>query len=149
METFKLSKEFEIVCEYKKTRNGFKHTATLCENGSSIYNTKICYLNRTWESFTYESILNKVIEANFTGKELKKYLKVIQLGRLKENKQNKSVSLACAMGDILCKDKKEKNKWNKKMLNTIQGLDFPEDFDNLPEEEKERRIKGVLKIIKE
>lgn len=62
MKIFTLDKEYSIVCNTKDTRNGFKHTAVLCRNGLSVYETKVCYLNRTWEAFTYQTICLKVID---------------------------------------------------------------------------------------
>lgn len=81
MRIFNLSKNCNVVCNWKSTRSGFKHTANLCKNGYSIYETKICYLNRTWERFEYESILKKIIRNcnYFTGKEKEKYLKKIEI----------------------------------------------------------------------
>ena len=78
MKIFKLGKDFNVVCNWKKTRNTFKHTANLCKNGQSIYETKINYINRTWERFEYESILLKTIQSNFVGKEQTEYLKIIK-----------------------------------------------------------------------
>jgi hypothetical protein len=65
MKMFKLTNGDYIVCESKSTRNGFKHVANLLRGGYSIAETKICYLNRTWESFEYESVINKLIELVF------------------------------------------------------------------------------------
>ena len=56
--------DFKIVCNSESTRSGFRHIATLLKNGREIEKTKICYLNRTWESFEFESILNKLINQN-------------------------------------------------------------------------------------
>jgi len=79
MKIFNLDKIYSIVCNWKKTRSGFKHIANLCINGTSVYETKVNYYNRTWESFEYESILKKVIENYFVqNDEKEKYLKVIQ-----------------------------------------------------------------------
>lgn len=51
-----------IVCNSASTRNGFKHVATLCLNGHECETAKICYLNRTWERFTYQSVLQHLVE---------------------------------------------------------------------------------------
>ena len=56
---------------------GFKHVATLHRNGFEISKTKICYLNRTWERFGYESVLQKMVNNYFEGKEQARYLAVI------------------------------------------------------------------------
>jgi len=78
MRIFNLNKTYNIVCDFKSTRNGFKHIATLHKNGFSIYATKICYLNRTWERFEYESILIKVIDENFKHNERDNFLNIIK-----------------------------------------------------------------------
>lgn len=77
MRIIKLDEVYSVVCVFKGTRSGFKHTATLMKNGLQIAETKICYLNRTWERFEYESVLRKLINENFKGDE-KKYLTAIE-----------------------------------------------------------------------
>jgi hypothetical protein len=78
MRIFNLDEVYSIVCNSKSTRNGFKHVATLCKNGQNIYETKICYLNRTWERFQYESILLKIIDEFIAQCDRQKYLNVIK-----------------------------------------------------------------------
>jgi len=78
MKLFKLNNQYSITCESKGTRNGFKHTANLCRGSYSVYETKICYLNRTWERFEYESVLLKVVEDYFSKEEGQKYLDIIK-----------------------------------------------------------------------
>ncbi len=146
MQIFKLSKDYEVVCNWKKTQNGFKHTARLSKNELSVYETKICYSNRTWERFKYESILHKVINAYFDEKQAKKYIKKL---KAPENEQFKAVSLVCKLGEVICKKQKDKNKFKKQMLGTIQGIDFPKDWDNLSEIEKEKRLNKSIGVLKD
>ena len=80
MKIFNLDKRFSVVCDSVGTRNGFKHTGVLCSNGTEVYKTKVCYLNRTWESFEFETILLKVINVRFTGEEKLKYIESIKMG---------------------------------------------------------------------
>jgi hypothetical protein len=54
--------EIEFRCHTTDTRNGFCHTAHLTSWGYDLTDTKISYYNRTWERFTYESVLKKAIE---------------------------------------------------------------------------------------
>ena len=78
MKIFTLDNKYNVVCNWKSTRNGFKHEATLCKNGYEVGKTKICYLNRTWERFEYESILIKIVDLFFEGEENQKYKEVIK-----------------------------------------------------------------------
>lgn len=61
MKTYKINEELEVVCEWKKTRIAFKHTAILLKNGREINNTVIYYQNRTWECFEFESVIKQLI----------------------------------------------------------------------------------------
>ena len=74
MRTFKLSKEYEAVCEAESTRYGFRHLATLIHNGHETgQKAKCCYYNRTWESFEFESVLNQLINNNAKDNRQKKH----------------------------------------------------------------------------
>ena len=54
-------KEFEFVCGYHNTRDGFAHDCTMFINGTK-YNTAHCYyLNRTWERWSYQTVCLKAI----------------------------------------------------------------------------------------
>jgi len=53
-------KEYEFRCYTTWTRNGFCHTVQ--NRTFSVSDTKVSYLNRTWERFTYESALKRAIE---------------------------------------------------------------------------------------
>lgn len=147
MKTFTLSKDFTIVCESQKTRYGFRHLATLCRDGLSTAKAKCCYYNRTWECFEFESVLKKIINNNFDDKEKQEYLKAIK-DRSKEPSQFKTVAMVASLGNILCKNIKEKNIWKKRMLNTQHGISFPDDFDQLSEKEKARRLDGAIEFAK-
>ena len=78
MKIFKLDERFSVICDWKRTRNGFKHEATLCSNGSAVVTVKCCYLNRTWEAYEYESVLRKLIGQQFEGAEQAKYLEAVK-----------------------------------------------------------------------
>ena len=44
------------------------------------------------------------------------------------------------------KDPASVNKWQKRFFEAgVPGISFPDDWDELPEEEKERRLQGVIK----
>ena len=53
-------KEYEFRCYTTWTRNGFCHTVQ--NRTFNVSDTKVSYINRTWERFTYESALKRAIE---------------------------------------------------------------------------------------
>lgn len=73
MKTFKGKKlkDYNIVCEHKNTRRGFKHEATLLFNGYEIAFAKCCYLNRTWEAYEFETAMLDVINKSSVKESLK------------------------------------------------------------------------------
>ena len=71
---FNIDKEFYIIVnQTRKTRNGFAHDSYLLKQSSGhdelffqIGKKQSCfYLNRTWESYTYQSVIRKLIHASF------------------------------------------------------------------------------------
>jgi hypothetical protein len=75
---FFLDDTYSVVCQFAKTRQGFKHIATLIRNGLEVCEVKECYLNRTWERFEYETVLCKLVRKFFTKEaEQQKYLKIV------------------------------------------------------------------------
>ena len=68
MKIFKLDEQYEVVCNWEKTRNGFRHIAVLHSNGTEVARAKCVYYNRTWESYEYESVLIKIICNNFPNR---------------------------------------------------------------------------------
>lgn len=157
MKTFKINKDYQIACNYEKTRNGFKHVAKLQKmqkrSWSSIFDTisetKVCYLNRTWESFEYETVIEKLLSFNtdiFPKQTITKFLKR-QRGEYKKQAKSmfSSISMVAQIGNILCNDQKEKNDWKKRMLLAgLPDLQIPEGWDLLSEEEKENRLNNVI-----
>ena len=60
--------------------------------------------------------------------------------------QLKSASLVAIMGSTLVKDKKKQNAWKKRFIDLVPGIDFPDDFDLLSEDEKQRRLDAAIKV---
>jgi hypothetical protein len=60
---FKVNDHIEIVCETVGTRYGFRHDARLFVKGQEYgKKAKACYYNRTWEKFTYETVIHLLLE---------------------------------------------------------------------------------------
>jgi hypothetical protein len=62
MKVINISKDLNLVLETKKTKEGFKHVAILTDNFNEPVKASINYINRTWESFEYESVIMKLLE---------------------------------------------------------------------------------------
>lgn len=54
--------DWEIVNSCGGTRNGFKHESTLFHYGNEVENARVCYLNRTWECYNYQTSMREVVE---------------------------------------------------------------------------------------
>ena len=64
-----------------------------------------------------------------------------------DNNQLKTVSMVSAMFNIMCADDtKTSNKYQKRFLNTVEGINFPDDWENLSEVEKSKRLNKAVKV---
>jgi len=151
MRNFKITEDISVLCEYKKTRNGFKHEATLLINGFEKDKTKITYLNRTWESFEFESVAKKLINKT---KELSEEDKIKCLNFFKGDLTDwtgfKTIKLIAGLGEIFSKNQKDKNDWKKRILETglgNKGFIIPKDWESLTEQEKEKRLNLVIEEL--
>ena len=61
----------------------------------------------------------------------------------------KSASMVAMFGELLCDNQKEKNDWKKRMLDPTGLLDFPEDWDDLSEDEKQSRLDKAIAVNRE
>jgi hypothetical protein len=63
--TFRLNDEYEIICEYNSTKSGFNHTCYLLKNNENVgKKARVSYLNRTWERYTFQSAIKKLVKDN-------------------------------------------------------------------------------------
>jgi hypothetical protein len=153
MKTFRIDKNLTIVCEHKGTRNGFKHEAALIQNGIQIDFTKVCYLNRTWESFEYETVIRQLLDKSgiLTKTRQKNFLNRISGNYHKEvKKQFGSIAMIAQMGNLLCNTQVEKNDWKTRMLKAgleNKGLIMPDDWSQLTEDDKEKRLNNVIELL--
>ena len=148
MKIFKINEQIEIVCESKSTRSGFRHEATLMINGSEQEKTKICYQNRTWERYEFESVMLRLIEKSSC---LSMEQKAQAMAFIKKDNTDwsmfKSVGMIAKLGDVFSKDKKEANDWKQRMIKAglgNSGIEMPDDWDALDEETKEARLNKVI-----
>jgi hypothetical protein len=61
-----------------------------------------------------------------------------------------SVAMVAKFGDVLCSTEKEKNDWTVRMMKAgleNRGLNMPENWDQLSEDEKTKRLSGAIAAI--
>lgn len=151
MEIYEITPKIKIVCRFGDSRNGFNHFATLFINGQEVEETKCHYINRTWERYTYQSVMQKLIDKTsaLTPDEKELCLKFLEEGDGRDLKALGNIAMVASLGDIFGSTIQEKNSWKKRMLKAGlgDGLSLPEDFDNLDEKEKARRLDGAIKQL--
>lgn len=154
MRIFKITKEIEIVCNSISTSYGFKHLATLFRDGSEIQDGKCTYQNRTWERYEFQSVLNDVVRKAFKNKliseEEKKACDEFIEGDQTDWSDFKAVSMVAKLGEVLCDNQKDKNDWKERMIKAgfeNKGLIMPDDWNELDEDTKQKRLNGVLEVI--
>lgn len=161
MKCYEFGEGYKVMCRSENTRYGFRHLCELTRDYNVLAKTKACYYNRTWESYEFQSVIHQAISAAFDNRTrsqqkkgeapnplIKQYCDEIDArARGEETKRFDPVKAICAVGALLTDTPEERAKWDKRMLSTIPGIDFPEDFDSLPVEEQQKRLdaaKGVL-----
>ena len=151
--TFPLKDGYEIIAHWEKTRNGFRHIVVLMKDGNEIDRAKATYLNRTWESFEYETAIRNLLDKTsiFSPAEKKELLEKMS-GKAHEEVESKfkTIGTIASLGDIFGKTQKERIEWKKRMLKAGlgEGLMLPEDFDKLSEDEQEARLDKAIEFMK-
>lgn len=152
MKIFDINKHIRVVCEAGKTRNGFKHTATLMYDGLEQESVKINYLNRTWERYEYQSVLYRLAEKSNTLTADERAL----LRHYAENHDERddglhATAMVMALGDLFGQDQKGSNDWKTRMMRAGlegRGLIMPDDWDELDEDTKTARLNAVIEGLK-
>lgn len=157
MQIFKINESLEAVCEWKKTRIAFKHEATLMLNGQDVAKVKICYQNRTWERYTYESVLQKLfgaskelyIKGQLKLEDIQQFEETIKNGGEREMANLRSIGTVTKLGEVFGRNPKEANDWKARMLKAGlgEGIEMPSDWDTLDEATKTARLDGAIKQL--
>lgn len=150
---FTITDKIKIACKTGNTRQGFKHVATLYIDGKKRSTSTATYLNRTWERYEFQSVMKQLItkSKDLTDEEkeqIQEYLK----GDHTNWSGIRMVGAISKMGDIFGKTLKEKNDWKLRMIKAgmeKRGLQIPEDWNTLSEEEKARKLKGIEDMLLE
>ena len=152
LKKFNLTKRISITCKTQNTNYGFRHVATLDDNYREISTAKACYYNRTWESYTYQSVIYDIIVKSGLGKSLQSRLKnkadKIGSGAVKQELQ--TIGTIASLGNVLASNKKDKNDWKLRIIKAglgNKGIDIPKDWETLNENEKQLRLDRIIKAL--
>lgn len=151
--TFNLSETVKVRCHIYNTRYSKGNKAKLYIEGEEKASKKITYYNRTWEAYTFQTILQSIVNSykHFTKEEKEKYISLINNSSFSQDPDIfGSIKLASAVADLLINDKKKKNEIKVKAIENIlgkSGVSFPDDWKELTEEEKEDRLSRIVNSI--
>jgi hypothetical protein len=149
---FRINDRMSIQAVSEKTRNGFRHIATLMVDGNEVDKSTANYLNRTWESYEYQSVIHDLINKSSYIKEKEELKKKFEeTSHKKIESEFKTIGNIASLGNVFAKTKKEKNEWKLRMLKAgmeHKGFEVPENWDKLSEDEKEVRLDKAIKFLK-
>ena len=153
---FEVSDKISIECWAENTRSGFRHQGIVYGLGSPFPKAKLCYSNRTWEAYEFESLLNKIADdahgiSDLDRDIIRTFIKTQEkVEREEVNKRFGMVAVVAGLGELFADTQEEKNDWKARMLKAgIPGLQVPEDWDTLTEDEKEKRLNKVIEFAKD
>lgn len=147
METYTINENLKIEAWYFETRHNWGHNARAIYRGQEVAEVKIVYQNRTWESYKFQSVMEKLIDVLDASNAIPladriQASKTIKAGDGRDMKGLRSLGALATMAGIM-----GGNDMKAKVIASIPGVIVPDDFDNLPEDEKTKRLDGVIDII--
>ena len=146
---FNISKRERIECYRSNTRNGFKHTAEFFKGNKMVERTSVSYLNRTWEKFDFDTVIERLLDmmklSETVKNRIKKAVEDINMGN--HVSMDRSILALTTLGDVFYKSKTKKNEFKVRMLKA-KGFSFPSDWDSLSENVKEKRLKKFEQEMK-
>jgi hypothetical protein len=152
-----INDNISIYFRTQDTSYGFRHLAELLEvdnNDIEKYETttaKCTYYNRTWESFDYQTVGHKVIRKHLV--KYKEYAEetIMKFDEIMTGKVEdfyKTVGMIAKIGNVIADTQKDKNDWKLRMIKAgVPEMSLPEDWNTLPEDEKESRLNNIIEFM--
>ena len=122
--------DFSFFAHTTNTRNGFCHTVSTITPDGWLRDTKVSYINRTWERFDYETALKAAI------KKCKKQVQQSLYEQIIEGPANAEKKRCDAFLGAFTEQYKKLSEKNKKILS------------NSPQIQSEQQAQGVLAVMK-
>ena len=154
MKNFKMNKNIVIACESKSSRSGFNHFAYLLIDKEERGRAKVHYINRTWEEYDFQKVIEKLLDKTSFLTSRQKTLFLKKAGRIANGEikqQFKTIGTIAKMGEIFhANNQKAQNDWKARMLKAgleNEGLIMPDDWEELSEDTKQIRLDSVIKEL--
>lgn len=90
--------------KYTESRSGFTHTSKLYYNSELVVTAKCHYLNRTWESYPFQSVMQKAIQLAIES-EIRKQQGLIGIKRLTQAKREEIINYSSTIQQLITKYK--------------------------------------------
>ena len=155
MTEFVVNRTDKIVGRTERTRSGFRHVVGYYRGGRLLGTHSVSYLNRTWESYEYETaiqgLMSKLNKSAFVSNRRASATMAAIRKRPPQDNMFRTTAMTAALGDVFGRTQKEKNDWKTRMLKAgmgNRGLIMPEDWGTLPENVKARRLNKVIGFMK-
>jgi hypothetical protein len=94
----------EIKNEYKSTRSGFTHVSKLYRNNALVCVAKCHYINRTWESYNFQTSMKKVVSMAIE-KEIAEQKRFQGIKRLTKEKRQEIINYSSWINELTTKYK--------------------------------------------
>lgn len=111
-------KDITIILDTKGSYTGFKHESIVFYKNFMEFKTSINYYNRTWEVFTYQSILNKSCNIIIENEEKQAILNYKEYNNIKRLTEKQKKEIIKNIDSKLYKQAKQL----KKLVNSVTTL---------------------------
>lgn len=147
-----VNKNIYFECTYHG-RYSQTERADLYIDGELVGHGSYRWENRPWQAFDFDIAMTKALEkaskkiSSYRRRTIKKWL---DNGGKREMKKYSSVAMVASLSSLLTDNQKEANDWKARMLKAglpEGALQMPDDWNELDEDEKQRRLDGAIKII--
>lgn len=145
-QTFTINETDEIRCYTRDAPTGFKHVCEYWSSGKKIESRQTSYYNRTWEKYTYQTAIGNLLDKmDIPDNEKDAIMEHVEdqaLGRVREDLKT-TVALS-KFASLMSSSPEQSNDLRLKTIRSrYPAISVPSDWDQLPENEKKRRLDAI------
>lgn len=90
----------EFTNEFNRTRSGFNHTSKLWSSNGELLSVAVCkYLNRTWESYAFQSSMKSAVGKAIEN-QVQKEKQLQGISRLTKNKRTEIENYSSIINEL-------------------------------------------------